>query len=305
MTIVIFSRKTQSKTAAVPLIPDNTNNKEQRMINQPQSLNGMLKEFYQGLIDRKELEGKIFMYIRDHPGHFFLARWNPDTCADFISWLYPRLSKAVDRYSDRGSSFDTYITAMIRLSAKEYALRKKDHRIIERIWWSAKAAEMAVCDTEEPEYAAERRQDIKISNPRQVLMLLLKSYHYLSENQLEQLAPSLNMDKKELVRMVDELRGLRLKREETIRELKERIYCQFYRCLAFEKRMQAAPVHSAHQAKMKRCLETARKRLTSMRRRLSLMRLDASNKQVAQVMKIAKGTVDSNLYSVKLKNADI
>ncbi|MDR2661697.1 MAG: hypothetical protein LBC31_01720 [Treponema sp.] len=273
------------------------------MIDQSQDLNGMLAEFQKALIDRKELEGRIFVYIRNHPRRFFLSRWNPDACDDFISWLYPRLSKAVDRYSDRGSSFEAYITAMIRLSAREYALRKKDHRIIERTWWSARAAEMAVCDTEEPEYSGEQIGHAKISNPRQVLMLLLKSYHYLPESRLERLAPCLGMDKEELIRMVDELRALRLKREETIRELKERIYCQFYRCLAFEKRMQAAPVYSAHRIKMKRCLETARKRLSSMRRRLSLMRMDASNRQVAQVMKIAKGTVDSNLYSVRLKNS--
>jgi hypothetical protein len=190
---------------------------------------------------------------------------------------------------------------MIHLSAKEYGLRKKDHRIIEKTWWSAKAAEMAVCENEEPEYP-ENKTLPEISNPRQVLMLLLKSYHYLSEDHLSRLAPALGVSKEQLFHMVDKLRILRLQRDEEVRNFTERVHCQFYRCLTFERRLEAAALHSGHWFKMKKCLEKARKRLSSMRRTLSEIHLEASNKEVAKVMGIAKGTVDSNLYAVRHKN---
>jgi len=272
------------------------------MIEYSQILNYMLKDYTLGRIDRKELEGKIFMYIRSHPRRFFPPQWNVDNCSDFLSWLYPRLSRAVDRYEDQGSSFDAYIITMIRLSAKEYGLRKKDHRIIEKTWWSAKAAEMAVCETEEPEYLENKAPPEKISNPRQVLMLLLKSYYYLSEDHLSRLAPALGMAKEELFHMVDSLRLLRLQRDEEVRSFSERVHYQFYRCLAFERRLQAAGIHSGHWHKMKKCLEKGRKRLRSMRRHLSEIHHEASNKEVAEIMGIAKGTVDSNLYAVRHKN---
>jgi DNA-directed RNA polymerase specialized sigma24 family protein len=272
------------------------------MIEHSQTLNSMHRDYAIGRINKKELEGNIFMYIRSHPRRFFPSQWNADNCSDFISWFYPRLSRAVDRYEDQGSSFDAYIITMIRLSAKEYGLRKKDHRIIEKTWWCAKAAEMAVCETEEPGYMENRAPPKKVSNPRQVLMLLLKSYYYLSEDHLSRLAPALGMAREELFHMVDTLRILRLQRDEAIRNLAERVHGQFYRCLTFEKRLEAAPPHSAHWFKMKKCLETGRKRLSSMRRRLSEIRIEASNEQVAKIMGVAKGTVDSNLYAVRHKN---
>ena len=274
-----------------------------KTIDEGENLNTILDDYLNGRINRKEMEGKLFMYIRMNPRHFSISLLRNDTRDDFISWLYPRLSRAIDRYADQGSCFDAFITAMVKLSAKEYSLRKKDHRIIERTWWDAKAHEMTVME-EEPEYLDIKPAPKKVSNPRQVLMLLLKSYYYLSDEHLERLAPALGLEKEKLFHMVDKLRIERLQREEMINGLKERIHSQFYRCLTFEKRLQAASQFSAHWYRMKRCLETGRKRLDSMRKRLNNMRIEASNEQVAQVMGVKKGTIDSNLFAVRKNNQD-
>ena len=271
------------------------------MIGENDNVNSMLNDYKKGRIDRKELEGKLFMYIRGNPRRFCLSLFKIYTRDDFISWLYPRLSRAIDHYTEQGSSFEAYITTMVRLSAKEYSLRKKEHKIIEKTWWNAKALEMEAAE-EEPEYPDDTPIPGKVRNPRQVLMLLLKSYYYLSDDHINRLAPALGLKNDELYRMVDDLRLLRVEREEIINGLKERIHGQFYRCLAFERRLQSAAHYSAHWYKMKHSLETARKRLASMRRRLCAMRVEASNDQVAGIMGVAKGTVDSNLYAVRRKN---
>ncbi|MCL1927272.1 MAG: hypothetical protein FWG07_00575 [Treponema sp.] len=273
------------------------------IVEEKENLNNLLDDYLHGRINRKELEGKLFMYIRNHPRRFSISLFRNDTRDDFISWLYPRLTRAIDRYADQGSCFDAYITTMVRLSAKEYWIRKKEHQIIEKTWWNAKALEMEVME-EEPEYLDVKPVPKKVSNPRQVLMLLLKSYYFLSDDHLDRLAPALGLDKEELYHMVDKLRVMRVQREEIINGLKERIHGQFYRCLAFEKRMQAAPHFSAHWFKMKRCLETGRKRLASMRKRLSIMRIEASNEQVAGIMGVKKGTIDSNLFEVRKNNKE-
>ena len=269
--------------------------------NEHENCNTLLDEYLNGRISRKEMEGKLFMFIKNHPRRFSISTLNADARDDFISWLYPRLSRAIDRYTDQGSCFDAYITTMARLSVKEYSLRKKEHRIVEKTWWNAKAQEMIVME-EEPEYMDVKPELKKVSNPRQVLMLLLKSYYYVSDKHLERLAPALGLDKEDLYHMIDKLRIIRVQREETINGLKERIHGQFYRCLAFEKRFQAASYHSAHWYKMERSLETAQKRLASMRRRLNKMRIEASNEQVAEVMGVRKGTIDNNLFEVRKNN---
>ena len=273
------------------------------IIEEKENPNSLFDDYLHGRIDRKKMEGKLFIYIRANPRRFSISHFNCDTRDDFISWLYPRLSRAIDHYTSRGACFDAYITSMVRLSAKEYWMRKKEHRIIEKTWWNAKAQEMELME-EEPEYLDSEPPPKKVSNPRQVLMLLLKSYYYLSDDHLDRLAPALGLEKEELCSMVDKLRIVRLQREEVINGLKERIHGQFYRCLAFEKRLQAAAPFSAHWYKMKRSLEIARKRLVSMRKRLGAMRIEASNKQVAGIMGVKKGTIDSNLFIVKKNNQE-
>ena len=271
-----------------------------------EDVNSLLDDYLHGRISRREMEGKLFMYIKEHPRRFSMYLFGNESRDDFISWLYPRLSRAIDRYADQGSCFDAYITTMVRLSVKEYAMKKKEHRIIERTWWESKAQEMAVMEEEsEYQYPDTEPPPKKVNNPRQVLMLLLKSYYYLSDDHLERAAPALGLGKEELFHMVDKLRVLRVEREEAINGLKERVYSQFYRCLSFERRMKAAPYHSVHWFKMKRCLETARKRLISMRKRLNTMRIEASNKQVAGVMGVKKGTIDNNLFEVRKNNQHI
>jgi hypothetical protein len=90
------------------------------IVEEAEGLNNLLENYLKGSLGRKEMEGKLFMFIKKHPRRFSIGKFNDDTRDDFISWLYPRLSRAIDHYSDQGSCFDAYITAMVRLSAKEY-----------------------------------------------------------------------------------------------------------------------------------------------------------------------------------------
>jgi hypothetical protein len=262
-------------------------------------LDKLLKIYHYGQIDRKELETRIFFKVRENVMRFGLEKMDRESCGDFVSWLYPRIKRAVDRYEDRGSTFDSYINVLVKLSAKEYCLRKKDHKIIEQTWWDAKAEEMMVCEEEEPEYFEPKQDFSQVRNRKQVLLLLLKSYHFLSDDYISRAAPAIGIDKEELKNMVDTLRNQRLGQEEQIRGLQERIYSQFYRCLAFENRMRAFPPGSSHSQEMKKRLEGAKKRLAAMRKRLAAMRIDAPNWQIANLIGTKKGTVDSGLHTAR------
>jgi hypothetical protein len=206
----------------------------------------------------------------------------------------------VENYRNRGSSFDAYIRSLVRWSAREYRSREADHLTTEYACWNAKARDTFAC-SQEPDYPEQPPPLKPVSNPRQVLVLLLKSYYFVSEDFISRVAPAIGIKEEKLSRLIEELRKRRVKREEEIRTLQERIYTQYYRCLTLEKRINAAPEGSAYQERMKQYRERAEKRLAGMRRRLGSIRLDPSNRQVAEVLGIPKGTVDSNLHAVKLK----
>jgi hypothetical protein len=262
-------------------------------------LDNMLKIYRCGHMDRKELEAGIFFRIRENVLRFRPEKMDRESCDDFVSWLYPRIKRAVDRYEDHGSTFDSYINVLVKLSAREYCLRKKDHKIIEQTWWDAKAEEMMVCEEKEPDYFEPKQDFSQVRNRKQVLFLLLKSYYFLSDDYIARAAPAIGMEKEELKNMVDTLRNQRLGQEERIRGLQDRIYSQFYRCLAFENRMRAFPPGSSHGQAMKKRLDGAKKRLGAMRKRLAAMRIDAPNWQVANLIGAKKGTVDSGLHTAR------
>ena len=54
-----------------------------------------------------------------------------------------------------------------------------------------------------------------------------------------------------------------------------------------------------HHEKMRKRLERAKKRIKAMRKRLNGMRLSASNRLIAEILGIPRGTVDSSLFAIK------
>lgn len=266
----------------------------------PEPLSELFDRYSRGTLERKEFEGLIFRNILNDFKQFHLFRWTREDWVDYLCWLYPRISRAIDNYRNQGSSFDSYIRSLVRWSAREYRSREADHLATEYACWSARARDLFAC-SQEPDYAEPPPALKPVSNPRQVLVLLLKSYYFVSEDFIARAAPAIGIKKEKLGQLIEELRKQRMEREEEIRTLRERIYTQYYRCLTLEKRIDAAPEGSAHREKMKQCRERAVKRLAGMRRRLGSIRLDPSNRQVAEVLGVPKGTIDSNLYAVKAK----
>jgi hypothetical protein len=264
-------------------------------------LTELLNRYSMGLISKKDLEGHIFKFILDNYQQFHPYGWNKEDYMDYLCWLYPRISRAIENYQDTGASFDAYINSLVHWGSKEYRALEADHHVAEYTCWKAKALDDAACHEEEDVYSEPEPVFNSVSNPRQILVLLLKSYYYLSPDFLDRISPALNIDKERLGQLIERLRMLRLQREEEIRELQERIHSQFYRCIVFEKKLKLAPLNSSRHEKIKRCLIRGRKRLESMRKRLAGMKTVASNRQVAQILESAKGTIDAHLYTVKAK----
>jgi hypothetical protein len=260
-------------------------------------------KYCKGMIEKKELESIIFAFVVKNPHRFYLNRWNQDEFFDFLCWVYPRIGKSIERYKDNGATFDAYINSVIRLSFKEFCFRNRDSMAIEKSWWNDYAKDFYAAE-DEPDYFSYSINDpitIPSESQRQILFLLLKCYFFISDDFIEKAAPMLNMEKEDLLILVNALHQIRNHQEEEFRLLRERINSQYYRCICFESRMKASTEGSSHYERMKRYLEKGRARLRSMRLHLSNMRMNASNNELANLLGIPKGTVDSSLYALKGK----
>ena len=269
-----------------------------------------LSDLYQlyiaGKLLKKNFEGMIFQHLFDNFESFRLFNGDQENWNDFLVWLYPRFSRAIDLYREIGSSFDAYITGLVNSAAREYRCRETDRNITEYVCWQARTEEMSLRESE-PEYPEERK-DVSIPadvNPRQILFLLLKSYFFVSDEFIEQVAKAIGMDVSLVQGMINELRDRRSVKEAEILDLQERLHCQHYRCLAYQKRMSVSQPGTEYHRKMKLRFERAKKRFYAMKKRLGGMRMSASNRMIADVLGVPRGTVDSGLFAIKNRFASV
>jgi len=262
------------------------------------SLNVVFADYSAGLLEKKILEGEIFRAIRENVRR--LANWDRADNDEYLSWLYPRISQAIGSYRETGSSFETYIGSMVRMTSKEFRSRKFRTYVSEYAAWTSALPGMYTHE-EPPEYAcAEEKNDPIPDKPRQLLILILKCCCYVSDDFLDRAAPRLGIPTEELNRMVNILKKLREKREQTNVDLQEKANYQFYRCIYYEKRLKTLPENSIIAQRLKVRLERGRERLANLRERLAKRLPDPSNSQIAKLLGISKGTVDSVLYRLKM-----
>ena len=138
------------------------------------SLNDLYTNYMAGLLDRKKLEAAIFETVRENVHDLCIPGWKKEDYDDFLSWLYFRICRAIGTYRETGASFETYIGALVRMTAKEYRVRLIRDYTEESAAWVTQIPDMYVCE-HEPEYDEQVTETpVKLKNPRQVLILLLK-----------------------------------------------------------------------------------------------------------------------------------
>jgi DNA-directed RNA polymerase specialized sigma24 family protein len=270
------------------------------------TLNDLYADYAAGLMNKKDFEGSIFKTIRENVHCFGLVGWNREDSDDYISSLYPRISRAIDAYQETGSSFESYIGAMIRLTAREYRSRQLRGYCEETAAWIAHLPELYVCENEieyDEQIAAGAEGSMILKTPRQLLILILKCSNHVSVSLLEKIAPKLGLEPEVLNEMIDRLKQMHEKRTMDIAFLREKINSQFYRCILYEKKLQTLMPDSVAAQRLRKSLKAGRNRLERTRKKLARSRIDPSNSQIAQLLGISKGTVDSVLYNLRLQGA--
>jgi len=272
-------------------------------------LNQFYFDFTERKINRAQLEGSIYNWLFYNQEKTCLSHWERNRYEDYMSWFYPRLKKAIDCYREIGASFEAFIAKFLLLSSREFRVSTIEKSNTEYFAWCAQVPELYVRE-EEPVYSYKNPQKVidKLTidkkgrkNSRRLLALILKCYYYISEDYAERIAPLIGIGKKELLEMLSKIRETRQERDDEIFRMKERIHCQFYRCIIYERKLLLIEENTSLYNKYKLRLKKARERLEKMRTRITKIRTEATNKQVAQTIGITKGTVDASLHRLKQK----
>jgi len=273
------------------------------------TLNCLYTDYSTGRLEKKKFEEMIFKTIYKKIPR--LAGFRKEDHEDFISWLYPRISRAVDNYHVMGSSFEAYINSLVHMAAKEYRLERNRDYNAETAAMISQIPEMYACERAigYSDYLAstvqvQTQEQKNVKNSRQLLMLTLKCCRYISADFLEKISQKLEMEPETLGAMINRLNKNRKKREaraELVRNLANR---WFYRCLFYERTLQLTKENPLVAQRIRKQLEQCRGRLAKAREQLAKMSLDPSNAQIAELLGVTKGTVDAALYTYKKRLAN-
>lgn len=251
---------------------------------------------------RKEFEERIYRFlVNEHQRFHLFKNETKDDFIDYLNWLYPRMKRAIDAYKEVGSSFDAYIGSLVHWSFKEYWSRAAKRRVIEYAYWETIAVEELEAGEYIPTYLLDESFQ-RVKNPQQILILVLKAYAFLSDAFIARVLPALDVTPDCLAGMLDKLRNMRGKQDDKVRKLQEKLHYQYYRCLVYLRQIASLPEELEWRKKtLQASLERAQKRYTAIKQQLASSNRMASNSQVAEIMGIPKGTVDSTLYLMKKK----
>ena len=146
------------------------------------TLNDVYADFSAGLLERRELEGAVFKAIQADVRLHGLHGLRREDCDDFVSWLYPRISRAIGSYREIGSTFEAYISSLVRMSVKEYRQRQARSYAAESAAWITQLPDMHACESG-PQYECMPKYECdppggdgpaRLKNPREHLILILK-----------------------------------------------------------------------------------------------------------------------------------
>lgn len=260
---------------------------------------------------RSGLEGlvaEIAPHVLRYPRRRF--GWDEDACSEFYLYVHPRLLRALGRFRDQGKPFEAYLASVLRWQARSFALRRRRD---EQAWalgprlaasCDPAAGEGADADPSAPPYGPSggAAPNLRPTDHRYLLFLVLKCCRRLGPGGLAAAAAATGIEPARLADMVDRLRADLEPVERRLAMLRERRNRAFSEARRLEADLARLP-DAATAERLRRRLETARRRLRAAMARMSRVRRDPTNREVARVLGVPKGTVDCGLFLLKRRLA--
>ena len=275
---------------------------------------------------------ELFDQVGEYAYRFPLWQGRPhdeDDCGEFYLYCQPRLQEAVDRFQDQGRPFEAYLQSVLSWQLSSY-YRSKGRR--EAAWrlasspalWDAEAAAQASgaqadgaqadgAQTAAEQGAPERRMPAAApaaprsaaglddcSTRRRVLFAVLKNCHRLRDTQLPAWAGL--CDRADLPALIGQARQASAGAQRRWRRLRERSNFAFAKARMVEGQLRAEPEEERRRL-LERRLRRAREMAANARAEARAVRLGPSNRQIAQLLGIPKGTVDTGLFWLKRRYA--
>ncbi len=254
---------------------------------------------------RSEIERFVYYYPPTRPG------FCEEDSAEFLLYFREKIPTLMARYVHQDRSFDAYLAKTLRRQLRSFArIRRRQLRMYQLTrapdLWEEFIAEAAPTGMQEPALDLEScrvltapgRRGPRLSVSRRLVVLALKTAYIISDSQVRAVAEATGFSYSWLIACRDELRRDVTTREARRRRLRRRRNEAFVRVRIAQDEL-SRTVHRKRRETLKAEIAHYSQRLESARRLLSRVPLLPTNEEVARVLGIPKGTVDSTLHHMK------
>lgn len=262
---------------------------------------------------RRELLRQIGEYAYRFP-LWQSRKHDEDDCGDFYLYCQPRLQEAVDRFQDQGRPFEAYLRSVLTWQFSTY-YRAKERR--ESAWrlartpvlWDADASALAAGEPGAPDRDAadQAASDQAAPEPagldddggvtrRRVLFAVLKNCHRLPDTQVSAWAGLCR--RADLPALIGQARRVSAGSQRRWRRLSERSNHAYAIARLLEGQLRTA-TGGERRRHLEQRLRRVRGAAATARAEARAVRLGPSNRQIAQLLGIPKGTVDTGLFWLK------
>ncbi len=241
--------------------------------------------------------------------------WDEDACGEFFVFVQPRLIRLLDRFNDQGKPFESYLSAVLNWQLRNFA---RDRKRGERSWnvslrldaedpesqetrekTALRPVAEAVCMPES--YASLIKTD---ADHRNFLFLALKCARTIGPDNAPLLAAVSGVAEDRILGLSASLQEMRAPREHRLETFRARRNRAFAQSRMLETELQGE-VETERIAVLRASLAKVRKRMRAAMNRMARVKLAPTNLEIARVMGVPKGTVDSGLYWLKRKLASV
>jgi RNA polymerase sigma factor (sigma-70 family) len=265
-------------------------------------------EYQQYKTGYKDLIYRIAQSIYRYPEKIY--HWDEDTCSDFFAYFYPKIPDIINRFIYYGKPFEAYLYTSAKWQMKSFLIKKKQMRIRENFIVTEEIQKYSLCSEPEHEYITPTLTARKLlnvdndnvitreSNKKRLLFLMFKEIMNMDDSKIRGIALITGYNINCIHFCALQLREKvqqRINRFELLRERRNKCFFNI-RILQEEA---ACAFNSEQEAFLLAKLFKARKRLYIIIKELSHVSRQPTHKEIADLLQIPKGTVDSGLYYFK------
>ena len=247
-----------------------------------------------------EVAPRIYQFPRRKMG------WDEDACGEFYLYFHPRLLRLIGRFQNQGKPFESYLGSILGWQLRNFARERKR---ADREWKVSLRLEPgdgfgpAIGGPDEepaglpPDAAALIRS---AADRRSFLFLVLKYCRAIDTNNAALIANIAGICPERLLAIAAELKAMRASREIRLETFRDRRNRAFARARILEAEIQTE-IDPQRKEAILTALDRSRRRMKAAMERMACVSIAPTNMQIAQVLGVPKGTVDSGLYWLKRK----